>query len=100
MQRPILNDSYFSITCAARTYIVLFIRPKYTFDYAPRHISVVPDTRIGLYFPATDRNQKRFPCELDVPPWKLRGNEIKSSRRLFASQDATGELRMLVRFWG
>src|SRR5207248_2994607 len=40
MQRPILNDSYFSITFAARTYIVLFIVPKYTFDYANGHIYI------------------------------------------------------------
>jgi len=36
---------------AARTYIVLLIGRKYTFDYAPGTSPVVPDPSIGLYFP-------------------------------------------------
>src|SRR5689334_205349 len=39
----ILDDSDFAILLAARTYIVLLIRPMYAVEYAPRTSLVVPE---------------------------------------------------------
>src|SRR5882724_12577511 len=73
----------------------LYYVPKYTFDYALRPISMVPDIQIGLYSASNIRKQNHFPRDCCAPLNLAGPNQSRGADEATASQVKTNASQIL-----